>query len=110
MKFFFPKKSILGFQILSSWQSIGSSYFLLFLFYSLAPNFGREQIQLIAENVFLILINISILILTINSIYQKNKKPLILWLILSFPLWILVPLEIRIILYALKNLLYLIKI
>ncbi len=106
MKFFFPKKSILGFQILSSWQSIGSSYFLLFLFYFLAPNFGKEQIQIFAENLFLILLNISVLILTVNSIYQKNKKPLILWLILSFPLWLLVPLEIRIILYALNNLLF----
>ncbi len=107
MKFIFPKKSILGFQILSSWQSIGSSYFLLFIFYFLAPSFGKEQIQIIAENLFLILLNISVLILTINSIYQKNKKPLILWLILSFPLWILVPLEIRIILYALNSLLFL---
>ena len=106
MKNFIPKKSILGFQVLSSWQSVGSSYFLLLFFYFLAPNFGKEQIQIFAENLFLILLNMSLLILTLNSIYQKKKRPLILWLILSFPLWILVPVEIRIILYAFNNLLF----
>tara|TARA_B100001989_G_C24550957_1_gene474696 strand:- start:6874 stop:7215 length:342 start_codon:yes stop_codon:yes gene_type:complete len=100
-----PRKSIFGFKILSSWDSIFSSYILLILFYFLAPKFGKEEIQIIAENLFLIILNFSLLILTFNSIIQKNKKPKILWTITSLPLWIFLPIEIKIILYATKNML-----
>jgi len=61
----------------------------------------------IAGNLFLLIMNGSLLILTFNSLYQKNKRPLIIWLILSIPLWILIPTEIRIILYVLKSNLFL---
>jgi len=103
MKNLIPKRSILGFKILSSWSSIYSSYFLLIFFYMAAPNFGEEYIEKIAGNLFLLIMNGSLLILTFNSLYQKNKRPLIIWLILSIPLWILIPTEIRIILYVLKS-------
>ncbi len=106
MRNLIPKKSIFGFKILSSWYSIFSSYFLLIFFYLVAPNFGDQYIQILAKNLFLIIINMSLLILTFNSLYQKDKSPLIFWLILSMPLWILIPFEIRIIFYAIKNFTY----
>ena len=106
MKSLIPKKSIFGFKILNSWSSIYSSYFLLLFFYLVAPNFGEEPIERVAENLFLLIINGSLLILTFNSIYQKNKRPFIFWLILSIPLWILIPFEIRIIFYVLKSIFF----
>ena len=103
MKNLIPKKSIFGFKILNTWESIFSSYFLILFFYLIAPKFGSENIEKIAENFFLLILNGSLLILTFNSIFQKKKRPLILWLIFSIPLWILIPIEVRFIFIALKN-------
>ena len=103
MRNLIPQKSIFGLKILNSWASIYSSYFLLIFFYLVAPNFGDEYIEKVASNLFLLIINGSLLILTFNSIYQKNKSPFIIWLILSIPLWILIPFEIRIMFYVIKS-------
>jgi len=106
MRNFIPKKSIFGFNVFNSWESILSSYFLIIFFYIIAPNFREDNLAELAENFFLIIINSSLIILTFNALFQQKKMPSLIWLIVIIPLCLLIPFEIKIIFYALKNLLY----
>ena len=98
MKFFnnlnFPQKSIFGFKILSSLQSTFSCYILLLTGYSLNLFFGPSRINLIAGSLFNIILNLSVLILTINLIKKRKQIKKIYFIFLNFILFIYLPISI----------------
>ncbi len=104
MKKIFPQKSLFGFSILGSWHSSFAAYGMLLSLFILLPLFGNKPHELRAGYLFLLLLNLSTLILTFNSIQQKNKKPLLLWIVLNLPLWLLIPMEIRIVFHSINQL------
>ena len=69
----FPQKSIFGFKILSSLQSSISCYILLLTGKSLNLFFGSSKINLVAGSLFNIILNLSIVILLINSVTKRNE-------------------------------------
>mgnify|MGYP001431773144 CR=1 FL=1 len=82
-----PEYSFFGFKILNSWHSICFSYILLLADFLLTPYFGVDFDQYIAGLGFIIIINISILILIINSFIRIAKIDLF-FIILNIPLLI----------------------
>ena len=106
MKILFPKKSIFGFRILGAWQSTIAAYLMLVPLYLFPPLFGSKPLELKAGFLFLIVLNLSIIILTLNSIQQKNKKAIYLWVFINVPLWCLLPLEMRLLFNSCKELVF----
>ena len=100
------QKSLFGFRILSAWQSTLSAYLMLVPLFLLPPFFGFKSLELKAGYLFLIVINLSIIILTFNSLIQKNKSSLYAWILFNFPLWCLLPLEFRILFSSFKELVF----
>ena len=98
MKFFnnlnFPQKSIFGFKILSSLHSSLSCYILLLAGYSLNLFFGLSRINIIAGSLFNIILNLSVLILTINLIKKRRQIKKIYFIFLNFILFIYLPISI----------------
>ncbi len=98
MKFFnnlnFPQKSIFGFKILSSLHSSLSCYILLLAGYSLNLFFGLSRINIIAGSLFNIILNLSIVILTINLIKKRKQIKKIHFIFLNFILFIYLPISI----------------
>ena len=90
----FPQKSIFGFKILSSLHSTLSCYILLLAGYSLNLFFGLSRINLIAGSLFNIILNLSVLILTINLIKKRKQIKKIHFIFLNFILFIHVPISI----------------
>ena len=105
MKFNLPKKSFLGFKILSSAQSIAFAYFFILAQYFLAPRFGNKPINFISGSFFILINNFSIIVLTLNAFFQKDKKILNYWILLNIPLWILFPLHLLMIFKSFNTLL-----
>ena len=103
----FPRKSIFGQKILSSKESVFFAYFLIVLQYSLAPMFGSDLQHIISGIFFLLICNLSILILTSNSIIQRRRNFSKFWILFNVPLWFLIPIQISIIY---KAIFYLVKI
>ena len=99
----FPRKSIFGQKILNSKESVLFAYFLIVLQYSLVPKFGTDLRNIIAGNFFLLISNLSILILTFNSIFQRRKELFRFWVLFNIPLWFLIPIQISIIYKAIFN-------
>ena len=89
-----PKKSIFGFKILNSWNSIIASYFFILIKLNTIPYFGIEDIQMKAGIIFSIIINTSITILIINSILRVRGIHLI-WLISEFGLLLYLPFTLK---------------
>ena len=104
MKRFFPQKSLFGFPLLSSWQSTFGAYGMLIPMFVLLPLFGDDPHELKAGYLFLLLLNVSTLILTFNSIQQKKNNYSLLWIIINIPLWCLVPMETSFLIYGIKGL------
>ena len=69
----FPQKNIFGFKILSSLQSSISCYILLFLGKNLNLFFGNSKINIIAGSLFNIILNLSIVILTVNITIKRKQ-------------------------------------
>ena len=69
-----PKKSIFGFKVLNYNESIISSYLLLIFSYFLYTKFGFNKLELISGYLFLIISNLSLLILLINALSKRIKK------------------------------------
>ena len=67
------KYSFLGFRILNSWNSLLWAYSFLAFEYLITPFFGINTIQLIAGNLFSILVNLSILILSVNAFVRYTR-------------------------------------
>ena len=86
-----PKKSILGFKVLSSLQSSISCYILLFIGKSLNLLFGNSIINLIAGSAFNIILNLSLVILIINLIYKRKQLKKLHFILLNFILFIYLP-------------------
>ena len=103
MIFNLPKKSFLGFKILNSKQSIVFAYFFILAQYFLVPRFGNKTINLITGSLFLLICNLSIIVLTLNSFFQKNKEFLNYWILFNIPLWILFPIQVSIIYESLNT-------
>ena len=101
------RKSIFGMKILNSKESVFFAYFLIVLQYSLVPMFGSDLRHIISGSFFLLISNLSILILTFNSIFQRRKDFFKFWFLLNLPLWCLIPIQISIIY---KAIIFLVKI
>ena len=91
-KFFrLPQKSILGFKVLTSFQSTISAYFLLFLGWLLNPYFGISYKQLLSGSIFNIILNISLIILIINLIDKKSQLKKIDFILFNIILFSFIP-------------------
>ena len=101
-------KSIFGFKILSSWQSIFSTYFFIISQHILEPMFGTNQAEIVSGGLFNIIIYLSILILVLNSILQKRKPYIYLWIIAITPLIVLIPIILNRLLFSLNQIMSLI--
>tara|TARA_B100000965_G_scaffold406391_1_gene445086 strand:- start:6758 stop:7087 length:330 start_codon:yes stop_codon:yes gene_type:complete len=101
----FPKKSLLGRPLLNSKLSTISAYFLLIILFISKPLFGNEPMQIMAGFGFIVLLNLSCIILIINSIKQRKKKKSFDWVIVNLPLWISIPLQVRYLIYGITGLL-----
>ncbi len=93
----FPKKSLFGFSILNSLHSTLGAYGLITWFLIQTRSFNYFDIDSLSSNLFVIISNLSILILTLNSTIQAVKKSInIRWIILNLPLWIYIPFLFRV--------------
>jgi len=101
----FPQKSILGFKILTSFQSSIACYLLLLMGKFLISRFGFSQIQTIAGAFFNIILNLSITILITNIIIKRKQLQKISFIFLNSLLFLYLPLAI---ISILKNMMYLI--
>ena len=89
----YPKKSLFGFKLINSFHSILVAYLFILIIYLITPFFGTDKPQLIAAIFFHLIINISIIILTVNSIF-KFKRYKTFYLIFLVPLAINIPISI----------------
>ena len=92
MKIKFPEKSLFGFKILNSKASFFGAYFFLIINWILIPKFGFKIEELIAGYLFVIISNISFLILLINSFLRKKTKKF--FNVFTFPLVLYSPISI----------------
>ena len=90
----FPEYSIFGYKILNSWNSVLSAYLFLLAEFFLTPYFGSEANQYFSGLLFIFLINISILILVLNSLIRFRKADILL-IVLAMPLFIYLPFSIN---------------
>ena len=86
LKPFNSNTSIFGFKILNSKLSIIYSYIFILVEYFVVPMFGLLRIQLLAGSSYIILSNISVLILSINSFIQKRTIANPYFVFLTIPL------------------------
>ena len=93
-KFFrLPQKSILGFKVLTSFQSTISAYLLLLTSRFLNPFFGLDKIQLITGSLFNIVLNISILILIFNAFMKRREIQTFYFIFLNSFLFLYLPIS-----------------
>jgi len=102
----FPQKSIFGFEILSSVQSSIACYLFLFFGKIFNPFFGLSKIELLAGNLFNLLLNLSIVILIINLFIKRNDIKRVNFIFLNLLLFIYFPIAIS---NILSNILYLVN-
>jgi len=86
-----PQKSILGFKILTSFQSTISAYLLLFSGWLLEPYFGISYNQLLSGSIFNIILNLSLIILIINLIDKRSQLKMINFILLNIILFAYIP-------------------
>ena len=103
-----PQKSIFGFKVLNYNESIISSYLLLTFSYFLYIKFGSNKLELISGYLFLIISNLSLIILIINALTKRIKKLnyrylVLLPLLLHLPLSLIIILESNIRLFEIIN-------
>ena len=89
-----PQKSILGFKVLSSFESSISCYLLLLFGRILNPFFGSREIELKAGALFNIVLNLSILILILNLFIKRKQINRNLFIALNFLLFLYLPISI----------------
>ena len=87
MKEIMPK-SIFGFKVVDAKTSLIFAYLFLLSEEIIKPYFGISRYQIFAAYLYIILSNISILILTINTFLKRASLPYIYFLILISPLLI----------------------
>jgi len=92
-----PQKSILGFNVLSSFHSSLSCYLLLLFGRILNPLFGYSEIEIKAGALFNIILNISVLILILNLFFKRKQIRKKSFILLNLLLFIYLPISIYII-------------
>ena len=91
-KFFrLPQKSILGFKVLTSFQSTISAYLLLFSGWLLEPFFGITYQQLLSGSIFNIILNLSLIILILNLFHKRSELKKINFILLNIILFACIP-------------------
>ena len=101
MRKIFPHKSLFGYKLLNTFQSILSAYLLLISYLILIPFFQNTNYYIWSESLFILIINSSILILIINSFVQ-NERRISFCIILNLPILFFIPISLRDIYYAVK--------
>ena len=86
-----PQKSILGFQVLSSFHSTLASYFLLLSGVLINPYFGVKYKEILSGIFFNIILNISLLILIINIIDKRKQLNKTYFLTINSIIFISIP-------------------
>ena len=94
LNFNLPQESILGFKVLSSFNSSIACYILLLIGKSLNPLFGFSQQQIIAGSLFNIVLNLSFVILIINLINKRKELQIFLFVLLNSILFIYFPIAL----------------
>ena len=98
---FFPDKSLFGFKILNSFHSTLVSYCLVIWLLIQINLFNYFSISSWSSNLFILIANLSIFILIVNSIIRPRKKnKTINWFLVNFPLWIYLPFLFRMIYFS----------
>ena len=91
LNFNLPQESILGFKVLSSFNSSIACYILLLIGKILNPFFGFSQLQIITGSLFNIFLNLSFVILIINLINKKKELQNFFFILLNSILFICLP-------------------
>ena len=86
-----PQESILGFKVLSSFNSSIACYIFLIIGKLLNPLFGFSKQQIIAGSLFNIVLNLSIVILIINLISKRKELQTSYFILLNSILFICLP-------------------
>ena len=105
---YFPDRSLFGYKVLNSWNSILLAYTFIGLQLLITPLFGISFPQLIAGSFFILILNISTLILTLNASVKKRNLSFF-WTFSMFPLLVNVPFSIKHLIFEisyLKTLIY----
>ena len=105
----FPQKSIFGFEILSSLQSSIACYCFLVFGKILNLFFGLSRIEILAGNLFNILLNLNIVILIINLFIKRNEIKRVKFIFLNLLLFIYFPIALKIILIKIINIINLLN-
>ena len=101
MRKILPNKSLFGYKLLNTFQSIISAYVFLFAYLILIPVFQKTNYYIWSESLFILIINLSILILSINSFLQ-NQRRISLCIFFNMPILIFIPISLRDIFSAIK--------
>ena len=96
-------------RVLSTWESTFSAYGILCILFFILPLIDNEYSKQNIKYMLFILLGVSIFILVLNSTIQKGKRPISLWIIINFPLWFTIPIQIDLISKGIQGLLKLIK-
>ena len=86
-----PQKSILGFNVLTSFQSTISAYLILFSGWLLEPYFGITYKQLLSGSIFNIILNLSLIIRILNLIDKRSQLKKINFILLNIILFTFIP-------------------
>ena len=89
--FKYPKKSILGFKVLSSIESSISAYIILFISSIFLAYFGVKEREINAVILFNIIAYASLLILILNLFLKRHEIKKNHFIILNFPLFLFLP-------------------
>ena len=103
-----PQKSLFGFKVLSSLQSSFSCYLLLLIGKFLNPLFGSEKVHLIAGSLFNIILNLSIVILTVNITIKRKQLEKKYFIFLNLFLFFYLPIALYFVYKYMFYLLYII--
>ena len=98
----YTQYSILGFKILNFWHSVISAYLFVFFEFLVTPYFGYEEVQYLSGLLFILLLNISVIILIINSCFRISK-PYVYHVIFIIPLLLYLPSSLYKTIFALSR-------
>ena len=93
-KKYLPENSLFGLKILNSFQSILFAYLLIFYQIIITSFFGNQGIEVLSAICFILLVNISIIILVINSLIRIPGHRLY-YFSLELPLLVYIPFSIK---------------
>ena len=81
-------KSIFGYEIIDAKTSLIFAYIFLLIEEIIKPYFGKLEYEIFAAYLYVLISNISIIILIINSFFKRKTLPIIYFRIFISPLFV----------------------